>query len=400
MRIHRADLLENFKRDDRFNILIVSEAYYPLIGGASIVVDNLAREYSKFCNVVVVTGDCKYEDRADYPVIRCKGWTIDEKNGTAAFPKLDRKFRKLIRGLPLDAVHIHSYFGLAKFGIRTAREKNIPAVIHGHSKFYDEYITIVRMRWLAKILHRKAIRLLNRADEVFAVSNVTAEVYRRSGCKTPIRVVRNATEFEPLEDPQAIAAAREKYAIPVGKQILMFLSRIAAVKNLDLLFDSLKLLADKGKDYFMLVVGDGPDLERVRRFVRTKGLDGRFLFTGAVTDRTEREALYALSDLFLFPSVRDNAPLVKFEAATQGTPTLCIAGSAVSEDITDGENGFTAQETPEAYADRIYEILDDPETLARVGENARRTLGKNWAETAKICVDAFREIAARKNKNL
>ena len=65
MRIHRADLLEKFGKGEKLNILLVAEAYYPLIGGATVVVDNLAKEYAKFANVVVVTGDCKYEDRAE-----------------------------------------------------------------------------------------------------------------------------------------------------------------------------------------------------------------------------------------------------------------------------------------------------------------------------------------------
>ena len=393
LRIHKAELLENFGRGDKLNILLVAEAYYPLIGGATVVVDNLAKEYAKFANIVVVTGDCKYEDRAEYPVIRCTGLTFDKDNGTAAFPKLDRKFRRLIKSLPLDAVHIHSYFGLAKFGLRLAKKKGIPAVVHGHSKFYDEYITIVRFKWLAKILHRRAIRLLNRADEVFAVSELLANVYRSSGCRTPVRVVRNATEFEYLPPEKADAVLREA-GIPKHTNTLLFLGRIAAnYKNLDFLIESLKIAAERGTDYFMLVVGDGPDLVRIKRYVKDAGLSDRFLFTGAVSDRTTREALYQMSDLFLFPSVRDTSGLVKFEAGTQGTPTLCIAGSAVSEEIIDGVNGYCAPEDPGLYAGKIQEILSDPAGLARVSEKAKETLSLHWEDTAKACAEEFRTLA-------
>lgn len=396
MRIHRADLLEKFGKGEKLNILLVAEAYYPLIGGATIVVDNLAKEYAKFANVVVVTGDCKYEDCAEYPVIRCTGFTFDRDNGTAAFPKLDGKFRRLLKSIPLDAVHIHSYFGLAKFGLRLAKERGIPAVVHGHSKFYDEYITIVKFKWLAKLLHRKAIRLVNRADEVFAVSEALANLYRASGCRASVRVVRNGTEFEYLDSPETIEAVRREFGIPARENILVFLGRIAAsYKNLDFLIESLKIAAERGTDYFMLVVGDGPDLARIKRYVKDAGLSERFLFTGAVADIVRREALYQMSDLFLFPSVRDTSGLVKFEAGTQGTPTLCIAGSAVSEEIADGENGFCVSEDPELYAARIGEILSDRENLARVSANAKRTLSVRWEDIARMCAEEFRALAKK-----
>ena len=176
--------------------------------------------------------------------------------------------------------------------------------------------------------------------------------------------------------------------------MLLFLGRIAAnYKNLDFLIESLKIAAERGTDYFMLVVGDGPDLVRIKRYVKDAGLSDRFLFTGAVSDRTTREAFYQMSDLFLFPSVRDTSGLVKFEAGTQGTPTLCIAGSAVSEEIIDGVNGYCAPEDPGLYAGKIQEILSDPAGLARVSEKAKETLSLHWEDTAKACAEEFRTLA-------
>ena len=395
MRLHRQDLLENFQKGEKQNILIVAEAYYPLIGGATVVADNLAKEYAKTCNVAVVTGDCRYEDKAEYPVIRCTG-IGQGSNGTLPLPALDGKFKRLMRKLPIDAVHIHSYFGLAKFAVRLAKKRGIPVVIHGHSQLYNEYITIVHMKWLAKLLHKRAIRLFNRADEVLAVSETLADIYRSTGCKVPVRVMRNATEFTYLDHPAKIAAVREKYAVPEDKPVFLYLGRLAAeCKNLDFLLDALAAAANAGTEYRMLFVGGGPDAARLQNRAAELGLSERTLFLGDVADREEREALYQMSDLFLFPSVRDSSPLVKHEAASQGTPMLCISGTSVSEDVKDGENGFTAENSVTAYAKRIGEILADKETLRRVGENARETLGVSWEVPAKQCLHLFGRLAAR-----
>lgn len=394
MRLHRQDLLENFQKGEKQNILIVAEAYYPLIGGATVVADNLAKEYAKTCNAAVVTGDCRYEDKAEYPVIRCTG-IGQGSNGTLPLPALDGKFKRLMRKLPIDAVHIHSYFGLAKFAVRLAKKRGIPVVIHGHSQLYNEYITIVHMKWLAKLLHKRAIRLFNRADEVLAVSETLANIYRSTGCKVPVRVMRNATEFTYLDDPAKIAAVREKYAVPQDKPVLLYLGRIAAAyKNLDFLTDGLALAA-KTSDFTVVFAGCGPDLEWLKEKVRTAGFAERTIFTGEVADREEREALYQMSDLFVFPSVRDVSPLVKHEAASQGTPMLCLEKTSTAEDVKDGVNGFTAENSVVAYAKRIGEILNDKETLRRVGKNARETLGVSWEVPAKQCLHLFGRLAAQ-----
>ena len=95
MRLHRQDLLENIQKGEKQNILIVAEAYYPLIGGATVVADNLAKEYAKTCNVAVVTGDCRYEDKAEYPVIRCTG-IGQGSNGTLPLPALENEGVELV----------------------------------------------------------------------------------------------------------------------------------------------------------------------------------------------------------------------------------------------------------------------------------------------------------------
>ena len=61
------------------------------------------------------------------------------------------------------------------------------------------------------------------------------------------------------------------------------------------------------------------------------------------------------ADLFLFPSMYDNAPLVVREAAMMGTPSVILKGSTASEVIVDGVNGFLADQTPDSYADTGHE---------------------------------------------
>ena len=223
-------------------------------------------------------------------------------------------------------------------------------------------------------------------------------------CRVPVRVIRNATEFSYLDSPEKIEAVREKYGIGRHENLLLFLSRISVgCKNIDFLLESLKLLHDEGFPFFLVMAGDGPDLEWVKRTVERCGMKNQVLFTGMISDREEREAVYQLCDLFVFPSYKDTAGLVKFEAASQKKPTLCLENTAVSEEILDSVNGYTSAHSPRAYADAVRRALADRESLKSVGEEAYRTLARDWSMAAAECLaryEALRRDAASKKENI
>ena len=108
---------------------------------------------------------------------------------------------------------------------------------------------------------------------------------------------------------------------------------------------------------------------------------------------------YKRADLFTFPSVVDNCPLVKFEAATQSTPTLAIENTGASEEIVDGENGFLSRYNSQSFGEKIVEIFSDKEKLAQVSKNACSSLGKTWKEKAIVLEEIFLEQIEKKRKS-
>ena len=98
-----------------------------------------------------------------------------------------------------------------------------------------------------------------------------------------------------------------------------------------------------------------------------------------------------MSDLFFFPSVYDNSPLVVREAASMALPSLLVSGSNAADVITDSVNGFTADETPEAMAKKIEYIFAHPGLLENAGKNACE-LCVSWEETVLKAGEKYREI--------
>ena len=147
--------------------------------------------------------------------------------------------------------------------------------------------------------------------------------------------------------------------------------------------------------YHLNFIGTGYALENMQALVRSLDLEDHVTFHGVINDREELRRYYAGSNLFLFPSFYDNAPLVVREAAAMQTPTILLEGSTAAEPITDRVNGFLTSRTPEAYAQVIQNLSTDPQTLAYVGVNARKTLARPWHDVIDEVINRYDEIIAR-----
>ena len=147
MKISNIKLMEQFenKTNGRLNIAIFSDCYYPLVGGITLRVYNQAIELSKIANVIVVTGNVgKYQDDENLPfaVVRCKGFKVSEYQGNVACPWADGKFKKYMKTLTIDVIHLHTYFAMAKSAHYFKKRMGMPLIQISHQRLYPEYLTI------------------------------------------------------------------------------------------------------------------------------------------------------------------------------------------------------------------------------------------------------------------
>ena len=122
----------------------------------------------------------------------------------------------------------------------------------------------------------------------------------------------------------------------------------------------------------------------------------KITFVGNITERERLKRYYAAADLFLFPSLYDNAPLVVREAAALHTPSLMIRDSTAAEIISDSSNGFLSTNNVNAYAERITELIRQPRLITRVGDEASRTIARSWENVAEEVYDRYMNLMIRK----
>ena len=149
-------------------------------------------------------------------------------------------------------------------------------------------------------------------------------------------------------------------------------------KNPRLIIEALALLPDL--PFRMFFVGNGYAAHAMRQLVSEKSLDAKVTFVGTLTDRKKLTDYYAAADLFLFPSLYDNAPLVVREAAALHTAAVMAKGSTAATILTDGYNGFLTENDPAELASLLRRLAADPALVRRAGDNASRTIVRSWED--------------------
>lgn len=389
--------------EKKIKIAELLDSYYPCIDGPINVVTNYAKHLDKsaICKLLVpkAAKKDKYSDNQPFEVIRCNSTSAPEKY-RLGHPAADRKFKKRFKAERFDILHTHSPFSMGMFAIRAGRKYKIPVAATLHTKYYDEFKRSLHgFKPLCKFMLHMIMRVYKSADSVWTVNNAACTVLREYGFKGDVVVVRNGTDLKfPDNAEELIEKINAKHNLYGQKNVFIFVGRIAMYKNLALMADALKIVKDSGVDFKMLIIGSGYDQKKFKDSVESSGLAKNFIFTGSVKDRQLLQGYYLRSDLFLFPSTFDTSSLVPIEAAAHKLPTLLIKDCCTAENICDGVNGFLAEETASAYAEKISEIISDPEKLKSVGEEAHRSVYRTWEQVTEEALEKYKEIIEKYKK--
>ncbi|MHB1315289.1 MAG: glycosyltransferase [Christensenellales bacterium] len=357
------------------------DGYSPVVDGVITVVKNYARilnqRYGKCC--VIAPEMPGYVDDEPFDVYRFKSVKVPKREPyRTGFPSLDIEYRKIIKDVPLNILHAHSPFGAGLEALRMGKQLGIPVVATFHSKFYDDFKEVTKSDALAKTGVKYVVSFFNKADSVWTVNHSTVETLRSYGYKGDVRIMPNGVDVALPDDAAELAAVvKEKYQLG-NETIFLFVGQVIWQKNIRLIADVMLEYKKLGHQFKMVYAGKGYADDEIRSYCRENGLGDDVIFTGMILDRELLRGLYIAADLFLFPSVYDNAPLVVREAAAMGTPSLLIRGSNSSEGIVDNENGFLCEENAGSMLSRILEIMDDRALLQKVSLGAKETLSRSW----------------------
>jgi len=165
---------------------------------------------------------------------------------------------------------------------------------------------------------------------------------------------------------------------PVGPRpfsspaVALCVGRLAPVKGHRILIDALAILAARGLEVHLRLVGDGPERGALEQWIAARGLSGAVIITGWLNQERLR-ALYAAADFFVLPSFAEGIPVVLMEAMAMQIPCIATRVMGVPELIRDGENGLLVDPAdPEQLALAISRLIEDPVLREALALGGRR----------------------------
>jgi phosphatidyl-myo-inositol alpha-mannosyltransferase len=359
---------------------IVSEFYYPLLGGVSEHIRSVARELKELGHeVVVISGHMKGEQRNPGPrVIRLgRSLTVPYNNSlsrVSAGWRLGAKLEALLEVEKFDLLHLHSPLQPTLTHLAMRRAK-CPLVGTFHSYYPRDM--------LSEIFKRPLGRMLNRIDRYLPVSQAAQEPMERI-FHADYQIIPNGVDFD-LFAGEAVGGRRQLPGLDPDKLRILFVGAMVKRKGLPHLIEAFREILRSRDDVELLVVGDGPGRRAIDR-----GLDvhlrSRIHFVGAVSSRSKLAEYYASADIFCAPSLgRESFGMVLLEAMAAGLPVVAYDIEGYRDVVTQGSDGLLVQRgNTAALADALRFFLESPDERARYGERGR-VVAENldWSEIAR-----------------
>ncbi len=192
-----------------------------------------------------------------------------------------------------------------------------------------------------------------------------------------IVVINNGIDVEKFA-PGVRLALRDKHNIPYNKNIILFAasnlnSQFRSFKHL---LEALEMLENKS-DYCLVVLGNCDSEVKFNE-------EFTVFQPGYVSDETLMNELYALSDVYITPSLADNFPCTTIESFASGTPVIAFASGGLCEQIDSTTGWLVKTGDSAALADAITKAFSDKRRLGTMGLNCRLKAINNYSEEAML----------------
>ena len=311
------------------------------LGGAQSVVVALANHMHSLGHEVTVAageGNGLMWNLLNYGIsqIRCRH--LFRKPSVKQDFLLLQEFKKIEKQCSPDIVHLHSSkAGLV--GRLVFKRSCIIYTVHG---FDSIRIANRRFLFLEKMMQY-------RCKAIVGVSKYDEHNLRAEGINHNVTYVYNGINKGEADKKINLSMCKG------FKKIVLCIARVTSPKRADIFIETAKLLPQ----YAFVWIGNQEPIK--------ENLSENVFFLGSKLIAAKYNAL---ADIFMLPSDYEGLPITIIEAMSMGKPVVASNVGGVSEIVRDGENGYTIENIPEAFAEKIEYILTNPDIYSKMSEAA------------------------------
>lgn len=367
-------------------ILITTDWYKPIVNGVVTSVLNLKKELEERGHEVrVLTLSRDYHSYEEDGVYYIKSVNLEKiyPNVRAVLPHREAYIQELIQWNP-DVVHSQCEFMTFSYAVKISRKCNCP-LLHTYHTIYEDYLHYLPGTFFQytkgaalekKMVAKFSKAVLKKTQQVIAPTKKVEELLKNYEVSEPISVIPTGIDlkrFQEVLSKEERNRRREALGISKDSKVLVSIGRLAKEKNLEEILIYFQKLIKEELTFKLklLIIGDGPDRERLEGIAKTLQLQEKVIFTGMVTPE-EVAQYYQLGDVFVCASNSETQGITYMEALASGIPALCRKDACLDSVITDGYNGFQ-YETYEFFKMHLQYILESEERRVEMGVCARQT---------------------------
>jgi Glycosyltransferase len=360
-------------------ILFVTNDFGPRAGGIETFVIGLI-ERRAFGSTIVYTSwqagsheyDARWKSEFGVTVIR------DRAKILLPTPRVSHNLKRLIRehNIQVAAFGAAAPLALLSASMKSAGVVKTVALTHGHEV------------WWAKVpLFNLAIRRIgSTTDSLTYLGDFTRKAISVSlSKKASQRMVKVAPGIDVEHfTPQDSTALRKELGLE-KKKVLVCVGRLVHRKGQDRLIESMPEIIAKVPDAHLLIVGQGPYLDHLKKLVADNHLHGYVTFIGRI-HYGELPRYICAGDLFVMPSRSrfgglevEGLGIVYLEASACGLPVIAGSSGGAPDAVVEGVTGVVVDGTnTRQIAQAAISLLSDPAKAAAMGGAGRTWIIENW----------------------
>ena len=383
-------------------IAIVTDYYYPQLGGITEHVHGQASELTRRGHaVVVVTPTLAVAPRTvdgddlpprDFEVVRVgRAWPF-YANGSETLvslgPRIPGQLTKLFAERRFDVVHVHNPFGVALPLAAVLRSRAPVTVGTLHS-------VVPEGHRLLRATRRPLRNVLERLDARICVSDAVIESLGPSFPGLSFRTIPNGI------DTDFFAPGAEPIEQDGGKRTILFVGRFDPRNGVKHMIGAFSRLRRTRDDVRLVIVGDGPLRPLIERLVPAELRDD-VVFAGRVNRLRPR--YLAGAEILCTPCSLASFGMVLLEGMSAGLPVVASRLPGFELVMRDGIDGLMVDRADDeaGFAEALARLLDDPALGRRMGAAGReRALAAfSWPVVADCLEELYGELLGRKRTPL
>ena len=352
------------------NIAFFSESYKPYLSGVTNSIETLKIGLEGLGHKVMVFSP-GYPGAKQMPnVYRFPSLPAPYPGYRLTIP-IPGKYYDMLKAAKTDIIHSHSPYQLGLLSMNYARKLKIPFVFTMHTMLgkYMHYVPFIPDKLLDLISSRYIKGFCNRCDRVIVPTKKVKQQLSSIGISSKIEIIPTGVDLSLIASANP-SGIREKYGIPDGAKLLIFVGRLAKEKNLAFLLKAFEVVRSLNNNVYLILAARGP-MEAELKVAAPKNV----IFAGEISYPKVLD-YYAASDIFVFSSLSETQGLVLAEAMASGIPQVAVDAEGVSDVVKDKITGFLTPLSIEEFSKKTLELLGDPglwTTMSKASKDTART---------------------------